>query len=52
MGKGDYQFEDVLITGLIKGGFGLLLSFLDGKPAGLIEFMPPSERTAIQVASE
>lgn len=33
-----------MITGLRKGEFGLLLSFLDGKPAGLIEFMPPAER--------
>ena len=28
--------DDVLITGLRKGKFGLLLSFLDGKPAGLM----------------
>ena len=24
--------------------FGLLLSFIDGKPAGLMEFIPPNER--------
>ncbi|MCM3690966.1 hypothetical protein [Neobacillus niacini] len=34
----------VLITGLRKGEYGVLLSFLDGKPAGVMEFMPPSER--------
>ncbi|PFP29426.1 ATP-dependent DNA ligase [Bacillus sp. AFS073361] len=40
----NYQYDDVMITGLRKGEFGLLLSFVDGKPAGLMEFMPPSER--------
>ncbi|MGG0237185.1 hypothetical protein [Bacillus rhizoplanae] len=40
----NYQYEDVMITGLRKGEFGLLLSFLDGKAAGLMEFMPPAEK--------
>ncbi|OAS85113.1 RNA ligase family protein [Metabacillus litoralis] len=40
----NYQFEDVYITGIRKDEFGLLLSFLDGKPAGSMEFMPPVER--------
>jgi DNA ligase 1 len=40
----NYQYDDVLITGLRKGEFGLLLSFIDGRPAGLMEFMPPDER--------
>lgn len=40
----NYQYEDVYITGIRKDEFGLLLSFLDGKPAGLMEFMPPAER--------
>lgn len=40
----NYQYEDVYITGIRKDEFGLLLSFLDGKPAGLMEFMPPEDR--------
>jgi DNA ligase-1 len=40
----NYQYDNVLITGIRKGEFGVLLNFLDGKPAGLMEFMPPSER--------
>lgn len=40
----NYQYDDVMITGIRKGEFGILLSFLDGKPAGIMEFMPPSER--------
>lgn len=46
------------ITGLRKGEFGLLLSFLDGKvkPAGIMEFMPPAERKNLyrqkQIVSE
>lgn len=40
----NYQFEDVLITGIRRGEFELLLTFLDGKPAGLMEFMPLDER--------
>jgi DNA ligase-1 len=52
----NYQYADVMITGLRKGEFGLLLSFLDGKPAGIIEFMPPAKRKELyklqQVVSE
>ncbi len=40
----NYQYEDVMITGHRRGEFGILLSYLDGKPAGIMEFMPPSER--------
>ncbi|MBY0144327.1 ATP-dependent DNA ligase [Neobacillus niacini] len=43
----NYQYDDVMITGLRKGEFGLLLSFLDGKPAGIIEFMSPAELKAL-----
>lgn len=43
----NYQYEDIYITGLRKGEFGLLLSFLDGKPAGLMEFMPPNNRKTL-----
>jgi DNA ligase-1 len=39
-----YQYDDVMIAGLRKGEFGVLLNFLDGTPAGLMEFMPPCER--------
>ncbi|MGG3466780.1 ATP-dependent DNA ligase [Neobacillus pocheonensis] len=52
----NYQYDDVLITGLRKSQFGLLLSFLDGKPAGMMEFMSMSERKYLyqqqQVISE
>ncbi|KOP81502.1 RNA ligase family protein [Cytobacillus solani] len=52
----NYQYEDVLITGIRKGEFGLLLSFPDNKPAGLMEFMPTKERKKLyqshQVVSE
>lgn len=40
----NYQYADVMITGLRKDEFGVLLSFLDGKPAGTMEFMPPTEK--------
>ena len=40
----NYQYEDVYITGLRKDKFGLLLSFLDGSPAGLMEFMTPDAK--------
>ena len=40
----NYQYDNVLITGIRKGEFGVLLNFLDGKPAGIMEFMPHSER--------
>jgi DNA ligase 1 len=40
----NYQFNDVIITVLRKGDFGLLLSFLDGRRAAVMEFMPPEER--------
>jgi DNA ligase 1 len=40
----NYQYDDVMITGLRKGEFGILLSFMDDRPAGIMEFMPPAER--------
>ncbi|MFP5109665.1 ATP-dependent DNA ligase [Neobacillus sp. C211] len=40
----NYQYDEVIITGLRKDEFGLLLNFADGKPAGVMEFMPPAER--------
>jgi DNA ligase 1 len=48
----NYQYEDVLITGLRKGEFGLLLSFLDGKPAGVMEFMPQVKRSTYTGSSK
>lgn len=52
----NYQYDDVIINGIRQGEFVLLLSFLDGKPAGLMEFMPPTERKNLyrqqQVVSE
>jgi DNA ligase 1 len=35
----NYQYDDVMITGLRKGEFGLLLGFQDGKHAGIMEFI-------------
>lgn len=43
----NYHYDKVLITGLRKGEFGLLLSFLDGKPAGMMEFIPAAERKSL-----
>jgi DNA ligase 1 len=43
----NYQYDDVMIKGIRKGEFGLLLSFLDGKRAGLMEFIPPAERKSL-----
>ncbi|MDQ0859818.1 RNA ligase family protein [Bacillus sp. V2I10] len=40
----NYQYENILITGLRKKEFGVLLSFEDGSPAGLMEFMKPADR--------
>jgi DNA ligase-1 len=40
----NYQYEDIIITGLRKSKFGVLLSFEDGSPAGIMEFMKPSDR--------
>jgi DNA ligase 1 len=52
----NYQYDDVLITGLRKGKFGLLLSFTADQPAVIIEFMPPEENKAtyrrLEVISE
>ncbi|MGX1266730.1 DNA ligase-1 [Rossellomorea marisflavi] len=40
----NYKYENVYITGLRKGDFGLRLSFEDGQYAGLMEFMAPQAR--------
>ncbi|PGT79442.1 hypothetical protein LPC09_10430 [Metabacillus sp. B2-18] len=40
----NFQYDDVYITGIRKGEFGVLLSFLDRRPAGIMEFMPPEAR--------
>lgn len=41
----NYKYENVYISGLRKGEFGLLLSFEDSSYAGLMEFMKPTERS-------
>jgi len=43
----NYQYENVYITGLRKKEFGLLLSFNDGSPAGLLEFIKPADKKVI-----
>lgn len=40
----NYKYADVYISGMRKDDFGLLLNFEDGSYAGLLEFMPPSNR--------
>lgn len=40
----NYEYTDVLITGLRKEDNGLLLSYLDGQYAGVMEFMPYDAR--------
>ena len=40
----NYQYEHIFIAGLRKKEFGVLLSFEDGSPAGLMEFMKPEDR--------
>ncbi|MEK5501019.1 ATP-dependent DNA ligase [Bacillus sp. FSL M8-0168] len=40
----NYEYTDVFITGLRKEDNALLLSYLDGKYAGIMEFMPYDAR--------
>ncbi|MEI4770951.1 ATP-dependent DNA ligase [Psychrobacillus sp. FJAT-51614] len=40
----NYKYDNVYISGLRKDTFGLLLSFEDGKYAGVMEFMTPQNR--------
>ncbi|WHY93121.1 ATP-dependent DNA ligase [Neobacillus cucumis] len=40
----NYQYENVYISGMRKDKFGLLLNFRNGKYAGIMEFMPVSNR--------
>lgn len=40
----NYKYTDIYIRGLRNEDFGLLLSFEDGRHAGLMEFMAPKNR--------
>ncbi|QII49457.1 ATP-dependent DNA ligase [Bacillus paralicheniformis] len=40
----NYEYTDVLITGLRKEDNALLLSYMDGRYAGVMEFMPYGDR--------
>jgi len=40
----NYQYADVLISGIRKDKFGAVLCFEDGNYAGVMEFMPPSDK--------
>lgn len=40
----NYQYINVLITGFRKNRFGLFLSFHDGSPAGILEFMASRDK--------
>jgi DNA ligase 1 len=46
----NYQYEDIFITGLRKKEFGLLLSFKDGTPAGMLEFMKAEHKKIFYAA--
>lgn len=52
----NYKYDTVNLKGLRKDKFGVLLTFLDGKTAGLMEFMPIEERkklySSLKVISE
>ncbi|MEI2465103.1 ATP-dependent DNA ligase [Niallia taxi] len=43
----NYQYETVKVTGLRKDEFGVMMSFEDSRYAGILEFMPKSERAKI-----
>lgn len=43
----NYQYDIVSITGLRENEFGVYLSFLDGRAAGIMEFIPTKERRII-----
>jgi DNA ligase-1 len=44
----NYSYYEVYLTGIRKGEVGYLLSFPDGKPAGIMEFpLPPDARKAL-----
>lgn len=43
----NYQRENVVISGIRKKEFGVSLSFLDGKYAGMIEFMTKEDRKKV-----
>jgi DNA ligase-1 len=40
----NYEYTDVYIAGYTKGDMKFLLNYLDGSPAGVMEFMPINER--------
>ncbi len=43
----NYQYDNVYITGIRKEKFGVLLSFLNGTTAGIMEFMAPDKRKTL-----
>lgn len=47
----NYSYSEVKIAGYKKNEFGLLLNFENGKPAGVMEFMPLNERKAFRQIS-
>ncbi|MEM5009353.1 ATP-dependent DNA ligase [Niallia taxi] len=43
----NYQYETVKVAGLRKDEFGVLVNFVDGRYAGILEFMPKVERAKL-----
>jgi len=43
----NYKYEPVFITKIKKDKFGAVLTFEDGRYAGIMEFVPPAERAAL-----
>ncbi|MCM3619694.1 ATP-dependent DNA ligase [Sutcliffiella horikoshii] len=43
----NYQYDFVDIVGLRKEEFGWLLAFKEGRPAGIMEFVPPKEKQVL-----
>jgi DNA ligase 1 len=49
----NYSYSEVKIAGIKKKDFGLLLSFDNGKAAGILEFMPSNEKKAfLQISNQ
>lgn len=43
----NYQYDTVKVAGLRKDEFGVLVNFEDGRYAGILEFIPKSERAKL-----
>lgn len=48
----NYQYDFVNIVGMRKGEFGWILEFNDGRPAGIMEFVPLKERQLLHAVKK